>query len=686
MSTSLFNWGKKIQAWGKTYLPLLILTALSLTITVLLFQRQLSSLPLSDVDNVVPDWHSILGRTEDRLEKTLLLPDLSQHSKWYLAIYVSRSNVRQNPIDLIIEADGIPVYRIDDSDFSWAQGWLKVPIDQKLLNVYEGKTKANIALRVEGQPDLSLNYVYVYGTDIPERMSEGSRFNGHSDDLSLEPGQQQGDFLIRLIPVRQVPPLPGILAFLILPVFAYTLLILYLDKRWATIGAGGVLLTATLLVWFRYDQIIFRMPMFIYVLYALLLASWMRAVNLGKPVKQQLVVSLTLVVIVLWGFSQYWTVLSTVADKILDPDAIMYRFYASLMDLFSETGFYSASFGQREPMWPFLVHLAFNLLEPSDFTLRLVSLFFTLTVIIATYWLGMALLESHWAGLFAALLVSVDPLWAEQSVRGLREPIYATLWLLFCLACFGLRDGPSFHGFKRAILTGIVGGVVLLTRPNAPVLLGLILIMPLLSWSGRRFLKRNSHQVMPCWTLSMALVTLLLAITMYIPHLYGMYERYGDPFWSTRHYARYLANMEFQDRIGTPGFPSLEEFVVSGFAGPPLSYGEYLFGLHSPSELVRGIFQGYTQILVNITDGVPIAIIYLIAFPLVIMDQRRWPLLFTMLISIAPVAFLYSKGLVERYRNIIDLEPLVVIGAVYVLVCLRDVLIRSDMGSNSSIR
>src|SRR5205823_1633695 len=47
-------------------------------------------------------------------------------------------------------------------------------------------------------------------------------------------------------------------------------------------------------------------------------------------------------------------------------------------------------------------------------------------------------------------------------------------------------------------------------------------------------------------------------------------------------------------------FPSRDEFVAHGpYFGPPLSYGQYLFVIHSATDFLGGTIAGFPEVLAN---------------------------------------------------------------------------------------
>ena len=160
----------------------------------------------------------------------------------------------------------------------------------------------------------------------------------------------------------------------------------------------------------------------------------------------------------------------------------------------------------------------------------------------------------------------------------------------------------------------------------------------------------------------MAAATLGLALALWLPHLVGQWRSYGDPFHSGKFYGRVNANLEFRERVGTPGFPTLEEFRHRTSSGPPMTMASYLFTLHSPAELAAGTASGLVRALVDAAAGVPLLWTYLLALPWLAWNPRTLPLVTALLLPpFFPTAFLYSRhpfGITERYRNIVEMEPI----------------------------
>ena len=99
----------------------------------------------------------------------------------------------------------------------------------------------------------------------------------------------------------------------------------------------------------------------------------------------------------------------------------------------------------------------------------------------------------------------------------------------------------------------------------------------------------------------MVFVALVLGILLWLPHIYSISKKHGDPFYTMNKYARFYANREF---MGKPGFPTKEEVIEKGmYTGPQITPVEYYFGLHTPWQLVKYNLIGFTKIHINMPFG-----------------------------------------------------------------------------------
>ncbi|MBI3988609.1 MAG: glycosyltransferase family 39 protein [candidate division NC10 bacterium] len=350
------------------------------------------------------------------------------------------------------------------------------------------------------------------------------------------------------------------------------------------------------------------------------------------------------------GFFIRYLNIERVLYSTLDPDAQLYRALIERMTLFGENGFYSANFSIREPFFLLVTKAFFLFFGPSDTHLRFISFFLSLVTILLSYRLARDLFGEG-LGLLAALAMALNVPLMIESGRGLRLELEMVLLLLFCHVGF-VKQGMK--PISRFLLLGLLGGLIVLTRSS--YLPGLALLMGASAVTHERRLKRIALM----GSLSVLLMVLLLA-----PHQFMIYNRHGDLFWDTNLHTRWYANLEFG---GKPGFPSREELEKNAYAGPKLTYAQYLFTLHTPAEAMIGTLRGFVKIAggMNLVgyrgpvaallgfdpgwvDHLVTAIGALGLLVALLSPGFRW-LPLTFLALTFPVAFLYDKGLTEPYR------------------------------------
>jgi hypothetical protein len=350
-------------------------------------------------------------------------------------------------------------------------------------------------------------------------------------------------------------------------------------------------------------------------------------------------------------------------NRPLDPDAQGYATFAERLHLFSDTGFYSAAFDKREPLWILVVHGWFALVGPSPGHLKLLTL--VLSVIVVWLMIRMAAwIFGAAAGWVGGSIVALSGPLAFESSRGLRLELEMALLVAFLFVTFVWREDRPVDR-QWILFAGALGGLLALTR--SPYVSSAI---PLIALGA--FRRRRGTSTLRWLTAALAGVAVLTLCVF--PHRYGFYKRYADPFWDTASYARAIANTEF---AGTPGFPSRAEIAVDGGTGPPLTYAQYLFTLHTPMQVIRGTAVGLLELSRNMRvcrtdDGVMCAagnaalqLCGLGGFLLALFPRHRrfvWiPVAFALLEL--PVAFLYERNILEQYRHTYQGFPLVVLGA-----------------------
>ena len=268
-------------------------------------------------------------------------------------------------------------------------------------------------------------------------------------------------------------------------------------------------------------------------------------------------------------------------SRPLDPDPINYLVQAEKIKPFTDTGFYSARFGMREPLYLMVVKCFLWLPGPPELNIRYVSLFFSLFLIFLTYlltrgWMGKAV------GFIAAFLLTFHTYFIELSVQGYRCEFFTCLFLLFVYWAL-IKD--KTHPMIRTIGTGILSGLLFLTRTEFlfPVIL-FFLVLPLITKKYWGFLRAG--------------IAIAIGMIIFIPHLAGMYRVHGEFFYTNHMNARFFTNLEF---AGQPGFPSLQDIEKQGmYVGPKITPLEYFFRFHTLPELTGGTLWGFIKSYISL--------------------------------------------------------------------------------------
>ena len=423
------------------------------------------------------------------------------------------------------------------------------------------------------------------------------------------------------------------------------------------------------------------------------------------------------------GFILRYVALTRVLFLPLDFDTFGFYQLAKKMQLFTSTGFFSAQFGNREPLFLLMLKGACWLLGDSQTHVRLVSLFGSLAVILLTYRVGVklfhppspevgrVLLRSRAdkatakqntaserlrptgvqegatgsrpsqpkrllrrsrlpvglhrpLGLLAAFAIAINLPLVRESVRGLRLEIELILLLLFIEAAFLAKFRSVW---VRAGLCGLLGGALALLRTNYLVNLAVPLLAAFAPW------KRRAG-----WAAALALV---LMVGLYFPHRWNGHRLYGDWTWDNN--ARWWANIEF---AGRPGWPSkVEMWRNTEGTGAKMTAFDYFFGLHTVPEFVVGNVRGLSKIIGHMeviafhptvarATGINTRFLdwgfqFLGVVGLVMaawIPGRRWlPLMFLCLL--VHVAFVYDRGAVESWRHTYQAFPLFLFGVLVAL-------------------
>lgn len=387
------------------------------------------------------------------------------------------------------------------------------------------------------------------------------------------------------------------------------------------------------------------------------------------------------------GAEERWQFLDMARGHPVDSDVVSYMAYARSFDWFTTGhGFYSGSFGEREPLHVAGLNVWFQLWGDTFPAARLYTVTQSVLFIAACGVFVWQVSGKWFLGAAASWVLALNQVVVEESVRGLRTESM-TLLLLVAISLW-LRA----RGWRGAVLLGTaIGSMALLQSPAITIVSGLLGV----GWAVNVWRERYGYEVLPPsqWKLAHVVFVGVVAVALYIPHTYGLYTVYGDPAKPSNGYARWNANFEFPERIGTQGFPTAAEFAANPYAGPRLTYGEYLFGLHSIPALLKGQIVGWIEstsymstsvtphvkeyiflfhasgmsaVLRHIT-GVVIVVFALSLSLTVIgwLDLWRWPQLwwvpFLSLWGTWYAAFLYSVRLVEPFRHTGHVYPVLIL-------------------------
>ena len=289
------------------------------------------------------------------------------------------------------------------------------------------------------------------------------------------------------------------------------------------------------------------------------------------------------------GFALRWTLFDMTRGLPPDPDAVMYMSYARSLNWFTpDHGFYSGTFSEREPLHVGALNLWFRVWGDNVPAMMLYTVCQSTLLIVVSGVFIWSLTEQWLLGLLASWIVAVNPAWIDEAVRGLRLESLS----LLLLAVHGVWVWA--RGWLGAVLLGALTGFMALVQSPA---FGIVLPLIWLGWLLNLWRERHGLALLrPLqWRWSHLVLASLVAVLMFCPHLYGLYKVHGDPSWPSYGYARWNANVEFRDRLGTVGFPSVEEFEKDLYAGPRITYGEYLFGMHSIPKLLYGHMKGWVE-------------------------------------------------------------------------------------------
>jgi len=485
---------------------------------------------------------------------------------------------------------------------------------------------------------------------------------------------------IQIVKVKNpvnLPYLPGIFLFVAIPltVFVWT----RRDKReFAVILILAVLIMEAVLSWLwpdwiragpslplRRGSVVQQVSIpWIWLGYSFCVAAAALKKGGGAPCGGPLLLVLIALALIL-----RWEALMEFQYHPLDPDAVGYRQIADSMKHTYDTSF-------REPLWIWTIKFWFLLLGSSDLNLRLLSVLLSLLLLAAAHKLFNDYAQKPAAALTAVALLTVHPYLIFMSIRGLRLEFYSLVILLLAYHVTVRREKVP-HNRRLAGLC-MWGTAAVMQQLNS-----LIFVPILWGYAFWRHKLRWKKLIFPA-----AVLTVLLG-----PHLLYSHREFGDPLWSANVHAKWYRNYEFVDlkRVGCEGCPTLEEYQAQAHSGAPITALDYVFGMHSFSEVSSRVAKGYADLFLRPSQyfwkqvGLQFSILYyayLLGLAAMLFSRVRELLIFPVA-TINLLAFLVPLGIDARLVE--HTAPFVAYIMAYALwflsISLRKALKRLPTGS-----
>jgi 4-amino-4-deoxy-L-arabinose transferase-like glycosyltransferase len=156
----------------------------------------------------------------------------------------------------------------------------------------------------------------------------------------------------------------------------------------------------------------------------------------------------------------------------------------------------------RAPLWPALIALVYGVLGPHDHIVRLLLSIVGSTTCVLIYCFAKDLFGRR-VGLCIGLLATIYPFLFIYDGWLYSESVYTFLLLAFCYALYHQQRTPRW---SLAVLSGILLGLLSLTRPNGLLILSLCIVWAVaLGWR-----KLLSWRVVVQTTLAVSLISLVL--------------------------------------------------------------------------------------------------------------------------------------------------------------------------------
>lgn len=137
----------------------------------------------------------------------------------------------------------------------------------------------------------------------------------------------------------------------------------------------------------------------------------------------------------------------------------------------------------RAPLWPAIIALIYGTLGQHDHTVRLLLSIVGSITCVLTYCFARDMFDK-WAALFAGLLAGAYPFLYVYDGWLYSESLYTCLLLAFCYTIYHLRHKPRIF---LMVLSGLLLGLLSLTRPNGLILLAIFLLWAIIIGQTKSF-------------------------------------------------------------------------------------------------------------------------------------------------------------------------------------------------------
>lgn len=371
----------------------------------------------------------------------------------------------------------------------------------------------------------------------------------------------------------------------------------------------------------------------------LLGSRWCTTASLGVLLHVPLLLAATrlpamLVVTLSLALALRWQELLVTGTGLLPPDALAVADIATQMQFLYDTAF-------REPLWVWFAKASATVTGQPLVGLQLWSLVCSALLAPLGGLIAYGVWRTWWAAVVAALFLAAHPILVAQGADGLRTAFNAGV--VGAAVGVGLIHRERWRWAAAAVVLAAGG---LMQFSSLPVVGGLLV----LHWTARPSLREGVGGVL----VPVMAVGILLA-----PHLLNSSKKFGDPLWSSNVHGAFYRNYEFVRVKGTgcEGCPTLDTLEREGsYAGAPVTVGGYIFGMHTPGEVIRRVGEGYVTVFLRPGQylwtllGWPYLAfygVYLMGLAVLLLT-RTWSVLAALLLPLNLLAFLVPIGMDPR--------------------------------------